>query len=64
MQIDLSWWPVLTLPFPFVEDGLRLDLTWLNDVLVTAGRVAGPLLVFVGVFFAVRSLLVNWKGGD
>lgn len=63
MQIDLSWWPVLVLPFPFTEGGLTLDFTWLDSVLSTAGRVVGPLLVFVMVFYAVRSLFVNFSGG-
>lgn len=63
MQVDMSWWPILTVPFPYVENGLVLDLTWINDVLAAAGRVVGPLLVFVAVFFAVRGLVVNWRGG-
>lgn len=63
MQIDLSWWPILNIPMPYTDAPLRLDLTWLDSVLTTAGRVVGPLLVFVAVFFAVRGILMSW-GGD
>lgn len=63
MQLDLSWWPYLEIPIPYIDVPLRLDFTWLDQVLTTAGRVVGPLLVFIAVFFAVRGILMSW-GGD
>lgn len=64
MQIDLSWWPRLTVPFPYCEGGWVIDFTWVDQLLHMFGRVAGPLLLVTGVFFAARALFVNWKGGD
>lgn len=63
MQIDLSWWPILSIPMPYSNAPLQLNFTWLDNVLTAAGRVVGPLLVFVAVFFAVRGILMSW-GGD
>lgn len=63
-MIDMSWWPVLTLEFPYAPQGLVIDFTWLDEVLTMAGAALGPLLLLVAAFFAVRGLFVNWKGGD
>lgn len=64
MHVDLSWWPVLTVPFPYTGgEGFELDFTWLDDLLSFVGDTVGPLLLIVGVFYAMRSLFVNWKGG-
>lgn len=62
--IDLSWWPVLHLDFPYASDGMTVDFSWLDDLLTMAGAALGPLLLLVAVFFAVRALFVNWKGGE
>lgn len=64
LTIDFSWWPVLTVPFPYTENGITVNFTWLDSVLTTAGAVVGPLLLLVASFFAIRRLFVNWKGGE
>lgn len=64
MSIDLSWWPYLTVPFPYCEGGLVVNFTWLDQLLIMFGRVVGPLLLATFVFFAARALFVNWKGGE
>lgn len=64
MTLDWSWWPVLTVPFPYCTDGLRVDLTWVDTFLRGVGSIVGPLAVFVGVFLAVRRLVVSFSGGD
>lgn len=64
MGVDWSWWPVLTVPFPFMPDGVRLDLTPVDEFMRACGAIVGPLVVFVMVFLVVRKLLVSFSGGD
>ena len=63
-MIDLSWWPVLVLDFPYAPQGLVVNFTWLDELLGMVGTVVGPLLLLVFSFFALRRLFVNWKGGE
>ena len=63
-SVDWSWWPVLRVPFPFVDGGVVVDLTMVDVFLRDCGSVVGPLLVFVAVFLIVRRLLVSFSGGD
>lgn len=63
-MVDWSWWPVLTVPFPHMPDGILLDLTPVDTFLRDVGGIVGPLVVFVGVFLVVRRLLVSFSGGD
>lgn len=62
--MDFSWWPVLVLPFPYLEDGITLDFTPVDQYLHMVGDVVGPLLVFIAVFLIVRRLVVSVSGGD
>lgn len=62
--LDWSWWPYLTVPFPYVDGGVQVDFTPLDDFLSMVGGAVGPLLAFVGVFLLVRRILVSFSGGD
>lgn len=62
--LDWSWWPYLTVPFPFTDGGVTLDFTPVDSFLKMVFQVAGPMVVFVAVFLIVRRLLVSFSGGD
>lgn len=59
-----TWWPVLVIPFPYMEHGLELDLSIVDDFLHLVGGAVGPLVVFVAVFLIARRLYVSFSGGD
>lgn len=59
-----SWWPVLTVPFPYMPNGVQIDLTPVNDFLELCGNAVGLLVLFVAAFLIIRRLLVSFSGGD
>lgn len=59
-----EWWPVMTVPFPYMEDGVQIDFTPVGEFLTGCGQVVGPLLLFIAAFLILRRLLVSFSGGD